>query len=169
NELKKDKSSLLGNPVVRSEFLYQAFFGEFFRIREISKIFIKYLVKEKVLNNNNKKSFVDFYFMAFDWVYEIRNNFIHQGANLKDDSIELDFSVFDDFPEDEKERFISLLKESNTRENTVEIQCTVYVKLVHSIMDKYIEFQNFFNNTLADLIVSYEILCLNISITKNKD
>lgn len=42
-ELRKDKHSLNGNPIIKSELLFQCFFSEFFRLREISKIFLKHL------------------------------------------------------------------------------------------------------------------------------
>jgi hypothetical protein len=168
-ELRKDKNSLKGNPVIRSEFLLQAFFGEFFKIREISKIFIKYLVQMDVLNNKNKDTFVGFYFTAFDWVYELRNQFIHQGASIRNDNIEIDISYLDNLTENEKKKFISLIKESNTRENTVEIQCAIYMKLILGIMERYVEFQDYLNKVLADLIISYEKMVLTITVTKNNE
>lgn len=167
SELRKDKNSFRDNPVVRSEFLFQAFFGEFFKIREISRIFIKYLNKVKVLDNKHKETFVEFYFTAFDWVYELRNYFVHLGINLPDQDFNLDVTFLDDLKEDEKERFISLIKESNTRENTVEIQCAVWMKIIQSIMNNYIDFQKLLNNTLADLIIAFEKMNLHITVSKN--
>lgn len=165
--LRSDKSSLKGNPVVRSELLFQSFFGEFFRLRELSKIFIKLLTNEKVLNNKAKETFVGFYFQAFDHVYEIRNMFIHQGLSFKYDEVAIDKSFFDSLSSEEKDRFISILKESNTRENTVEIQCTIYMKFIINTMEKYIEFQELLNNVLADLIISYEKKALTITVENN--
>lgn len=166
HDLRLDKNSLKGNPVIRSEFLFQAFFGEFFRIREISKIFIKYMTNMQVLDNKNKKAFVDFYFKAFDWIYEIRNSFVHQGLKLKDEDVEIDFSVIENLSEKEKEKFIQLLNESNTRKNTVEIQCAFYMKAIGEIMKTFIEFQELLSNTLADLIISFEKINLEIKVTK---
>jgi len=123
--LREDKNSLKGNPIVRSELLIQAFFGEFFRMKEISKIFIKLLTTEKVLNNKNKETFVDFYFKMFDKIYEIRNMFIHQGLSFKNDEVSIDKSFLDDLSLEEREKFVSMINKSNTRENTVEIQCAI--------------------------------------------
>ncbi|MFC0878789.1 hypothetical protein ACE01N_19495 [Saccharicrinis sp. FJH2] len=163
-DLRLNKNSLKGNPVIRSEFLFQAFFGEFFRIKEISKIFIKYMTKMQVLNNKNKKAFVDFYFKAFDWIYEIRNSFVHQGLKLKDEDVEIDFSFIETLSE--KEKFIQLLNESNIRKNTVEIQCAFYMKVIGEIMKTFIEFQELLSNTLADLIISFEKINLEIKVTR---
>ena len=166
-DLRKDRNSLKGNPIVRSELLFQAFFGEFFRMREISKIFIKLLTSEKVLSNKNKETFVGFYFQAFDKVYEIRNMFIHQGLSFKNDEVRIDESFFDDLSVDEKQKFASMLKESNTRENTVEIQCAIYMKFINHTMNKFIEFQEILNGVLADLIILYEKEVLTISVERN--
>ena len=167
NDIRNDRNSLKGNPVVRSELLLQAFFGEFFKIRENSKIFIKILTQFGVLNNKNKNTFVGFYYKAFDWVYEIRNLMIHQGASIKNDNLEIDFNFLEDIEDSEKTKFLGLLKESNTRENTVEIQCAIYMKLINGIMKNYIAFQSYFNKVLADLIISYEKLALDIKIVEN--
>ncbi|MFA6150525.1 MAG: hypothetical protein WC716_04325 [Chitinophagaceae bacterium] len=167
SELRKDKNSLKGNPVRRSEFLLQAFFGEFFRIREISKIFIKYLNKVEVLDNKHKETFVEFYFTAFDWVYEVRNRMVHLGVNLKEEGINIDYSFLNDLDNGEKQKFISLIQESNTRENTVEIQCAIYIKLIITVMNHYFSFQQTLNNVLADLIISFEKLNLSITVSKN--
>lgn len=168
-ELRKDKNSLKGNAVIRSEFLLQAFFGEFFRIREVSRIFIKYLNNAAVLSNKHKATFVNFYFTAFDWVYEVRNNIVHLGVNLKDDGIDVDYSFLNDLDKQEKEKFMSLIQESNTRENTIEIQCALYMKIIQTIMHNYLEFQKNLNNVLADLIISFEKLNISITISKNED
>ena len=45
SDLKNDRNALKGNPITRSELLIQSFFGEFFRIRETSKLFLKLLTK----------------------------------------------------------------------------------------------------------------------------
>lgn len=169
SELRKDKNSLKGNPVIRSEFLLQAFFGEFFRIREISRIFIKYLNKVKVLDNKHKEAFVDFYFTAFNWVYEVRNRIVHLGINLKEEGMDVDYSFLNDLNKEEKQKFISLIQDSNTSGNTVEIQCAIYMKIVQTIMKQYIGFQKILNSVLADLIISFEKLNLNITVSKNDD
>jgi hypothetical protein len=169
SELRKDKNSLKGNPVIRSEFLFKAFFGEFFKLREISKIFIKYLTQIEVLNNKHKEAFVEFYFTAFDWIYELRNNFVHLGMNLKDHDFDLDFSFPDNLEKEEKEKFISLIQESNTRENTVEIQCAIWMKIIQVVMHKYIDFQKLLNNILADLIIAFEKMNVKITVSKNED
>jgi len=167
SELRNDKNSLKGNPVIRSEFLFQAFFGEFFRIRELSKSFIKYLYSEKILNKKEKATFIDFYFQGFDWVYELRNSFVHQGMSFKNYDIQLNLSTFKDLSTKEKEKFEALLKQANTRENTVEIQCALYMNFIFEIMGSYNEFQNLVNNVLADLIFSFEELNLHIEFTEN--
>lgn len=167
SELRKDRNSLKGDPVVRSEFLFQAFFGEFFKIREISKIFIKYLMKEGVLNSKLKETFVDSYFKGFDYVYQVRNRIVHLGSSIKDQDYDLDFSFLEELTKDERGKFISLIKESNTRENTVEIQCAIYMKSILGAMKSYIGFQNILNGLLADFIISYERLNLKITISEN--
>jgi hypothetical protein len=168
-KLRNDKSSLDGNPVVRSEFLLQAFFGEFFRIKEISKIFIKFLTQIDLLNNKNKEEFVGVYYTAFDWAYELRNKIIHQGATIRDSDFNIDISFIENLSKDERDKFISLIQNSNTREDTVEIQCAIYMELISEIMDKYIEFQTLFNSLLADLIISYEKMVIKITVTKNDE
>ncbi|MDD4968405.1 MAG: hypothetical protein PHT07_03150 [Paludibacter sp.] len=169
SDLRKDKNSLKGNPIVRSELLFQAFFGEFFRMREISKIFMKLLTYERVLNKKAKQAFVGFYFEAFDTIYEIRNKLIHQGVSFKKYDVNLDLSIFDDLTIEEQEKFISLIKESNTRENTVEIQCAIYIKMIKYSMHTFIEFQEMLNVVLADLIISYEKEVLTITVEKNNN
>ena len=51
SELKKNRDAFKGNPVIRSELLFQSFFNEFFRIRELSfkdrDITLDYSVLEK--------------------------------------------------------------------------------------------------------------------------
>lgn len=167
SELRKDKNSLKGNPVIRSEFLLQAFFGEFFRIREVSRIFIKYLNKVEVLDNKHKETFVEFYFTAFNWVYEARNRIVHLGVNLNEEAINIDYSFLNDLDSKEKQKFISLIQESNTRENTIEIQCAIHMKIIRTIMNQYVGFQQTLNNVLADLIISFEKLNLSIMVSKN--
>jgi len=169
SELRKDKNSLKGNSVIRSEFLLQAFFGEFFRIREVSRIFIKYLNKVEVLDNRYKETFVEFYFTAFNWVYEVRNKIVHLGVNLKEEGMDVDYSFLNDLNKAEKQKFISLIQDSNTRNNTIEIQCAIYMKIIQTIMNQYLGFQQTLNNVLADLIISFEKLNLNITVSKNDD
>lgn len=70
------------------------------------------------------------------------------------------------FSKEDKERFIALFKEENTRENTVEFQYVIYNQTITSVMEKYIEFQNLINVTLSELILSFEKYNLNITITK---
>ncbi|MDB5226582.1 MAG: hypothetical protein JWN78_775 [Bacteroidota bacterium] len=167
-ELRKDKNSLSGNPVIRSEFLLQAFFGEFFKIREIAKVFFKYLTKEGILNNKYKEDFVGFYFTAFNWVYDLRNNIIHQGVHINDFELKLDFGFLNNLSKEERLKFITLINESNTRENTVEIQCAIYMKIILGIMKNYLEFQEFLNNVLADLIIDFEKMHLEITVSRNE-
>lgn len=166
SDLREDKNSLKGNPVVRSELLIQAFFGEFFRMKEISKIFIKLLTTEKVLNNKNKETFVDFYFKMFDKIYEIRNMFIHQGLSLKNDEVSIDKSFLDDLSLEEREKFVSMINKSNTRENTVEIQCAIFIEFINRTMNRFIEFQEMLNGVFADLIILYEKKVLTITVHK---
>lgn len=167
SDLRRDKNCLKGNPVIRSEFLLQAFFGEFFKIRETSKIFFKYLNQVEVFNKKTKEDFVEFYFTAFNWVYDLRNNFIHQGLSFKTDNVEVDFSFIKNLSEAEKDKFITLITESNTRENTVEIQCALYMEIIIGIMGNYTNFQELLNNVIADLIISFEKSNQTITITKN--
>ena len=166
-DLREDRDSLKGNPVVRSELLVQAFFGEFFRMKEISKIFIKLLTTEKVLNNKNKETFVDFYFKMFDKTYEIRNMFVHQGLSFKNDNVSIDKSFFDDLSLEEREKFVSMINKSNTRENTLEIQCAIFIEFINRTMNRFIEFQEMLNGVLADLIILYEKKVLTIKVIRN--
>lgn len=166
-ELRHDKNSLKGNPIIRSEFLFQAFFGEFFRMREISKIFLADLTKSGLFGNKSKETFVGFYFKVFEWVYEIRNNIIHRGVNVKDENFDINYSFLDFLSKKEKTKFINLIKRTNTRENTVEIQCAFYMVAILNIMEQYIKFQEFLNNMLADLIIAFEKIVVNINVSKN--
>lgn len=168
SDLRADRNSLKGAPIIRSELLFQSFFGEFFRLREISKIFIKLLTKEKVLNNKAKETFVGFYFQAFDDIYEIRNLFIHQGLSFNDEGIPINESFFNKLAIEEKEKFIKILEQSNTRENTVEIQCAIYVEFIIRTMKRYVEFQSVLNSELANLILSYEKKAMTITV-ENSD
>ncbi len=167
SDLRKDKNSLKGNPVVRSELLVQTFFGEFFRMKEISKIFIKTLTTEKVLNNKNKETFVDYYFKMFDKIYEIRNMFIHQGLSFKNDEVRIDKTFLDNLSLEEREKFVSMLNKANTKENTVEIQCAVHMEFIYNTMNRFIEFQEMLNGVLADLIILYEKKVLTIKVNRN--
>ena len=156
SELKKNRDAFKGNPVIRSELLFQSFFNEFFRIRELSKIFIKVLCKSEVLDKRNKEIITDSYFEAFEGVYEIRNNFVHNGLSFKDRDITLDYSVLEKFFPEEKENFSSLLNWENTREGTIALQCAIYMKFIGEIIEQYITFQEMLNGVLADLIILYE-------------
>lgn len=60
-----------------------------------------------------------------------------------------------------------LIKELNTRENTVEIQCAVWMKIIQAIMNNYIAFQKLLNNTLAELIIAFKKMNLHITVSKN--
>lgn len=167
SDLKNDRNSLKGNPITRSELLIQSFFGEFFRIRETSKIFIKLLTKEKVLNKKSKELVVETYFIVFDKMYEIRNLFVHQNLGFKDFDVNLGKDFFELFDKEEQEKFISLLNQANTRENTIEIQCALYIKFIEHIMESYIEFQEKLNGFLADLIILYEEQVMKITVANN--
>lgn len=169
SDLREDKDSLKGNPVIRSELLVQAFFGEFFRMKEISKIFIKSLAIEKVLNNKNKETFVDFYFKMFEKLYEIRNMFVHQGLSFKNDDVSIDKSFFDDLSSEERKKFVSMINKSNTRENTLEIQCAIFIEFINRTMNKFIEFQEMLNGVLADLIILYEKKVLTVTVVRNNE
>jgi hypothetical protein len=89
--------------------------------------------------------------------------------NLKDHDFDLDFSFPDNLEKEEKEKFISLIQESNTRENTVEIQCAIWMKIIQVVMHKYIDFQKLLNNILADLIIAFEKMNVKITVSKNED
>lgn len=166
-DLKRDKNSLKGNSIDRSELLFQSFFGEFFRMREISKIFIKILTKEGVLNNKTKKRTVDCYFIVFDKVYEIRNSFIHEGLRFKDYDMDFGQDFLNIFTESEQKKFIQLINQCNSRENTIEIQCAFYIKFIEVIMLQFLEFQEMLNGSLADLIILFEKKVLKITVSKN--
>lgn len=56
----------------------------------------------------------------------------------------------------EREKFIALLNQANSRDNTVEIQCVIYMKIANEILLKFIEFQDIINNLYADIILLYE-------------
>jgi hypothetical protein len=168
SDLRKDKNSLKGNSVIRSELLLQTFFGEFFRMREISKIFMKSLTHEKVLSKKSKEYIMEWYFEVFEKTYEIRNKFIHQGLSFKDDDVNVDASFLEKLSVNEREKFIAILQASNTRENTVEIQCALYMNFIKSHMNSFIEFQELLNSILADLIIQFEKEALSISISDNK-
>lgn len=167
SEIRKDRNSLQGDPVIRSEFLFQAFFGEFFRLKEISKIFIKLLLKMKILSSKHKDMLYDSYFTAFEWVYEIRNMMIHQGVTFKNYEVSLPSELLKDLTEEEKEKFTLLLENSNTREGTVEIQCAFYTSVITEIMDKYLDFQSKLNDVLAELILLYEEYGMSITVTES--
>lgn len=166
NDLKNDKNSLKGNPLTRSELLFQSFFGEFFRIRETSRIFIKLLTKENILNNKSKELVFESYFVAFDKIYETRNLFIHQNLGFKDFDVDFGKDFFKLFSKEEKEKFTKLLSESNTRENTIEMQCAFYIKFIEQIMTNFLEFQERLNGILADLIILYEEQVLKITVNR---
>lgn len=166
-DLKENRNSLKGNPVTRSELLIQSFFGEFFRIRETSKIFLKLLNKEKVLNKKTKELIVETYFIVFDKIYEIRNLFVHQNLGFKDFDVNIGADFLELFDKEEQERFISILNEANTRENTIEMQCALYIKFIEHIMCSYVEFQEKLNGFLADLIILYEKEVMKITVAKN--
>ncbi len=165
--MKNNKNSLKGNSVIRSELLLRLFFNEFFRIRENSKIFLKLLTKERVLNKKNKESIVELYFIVFDKIYEIRNLFVHQNLGFKDFDVDFGENIFELFDENEREKFIKLINQANTRENTIEMQCALYIKLIKTVMNNYVEFQEKLNSYLADLIILYEEKVIKITVTKN--
>lgn len=89
--------------------------------------------------------------------------------SVKDSDFSIDFKFLDDLAKEEKEKFISLINKSNTRENTVEIQCAVYMKIIYSIMEGYSDFQIRLNDLLADLIILFEESNLEISVSANED
>jgi len=167
-DLKTDKNSLKGDPVIRSEFLFQSFFGEFFKMREVAKLYLKIFKNLKLLNNTNKEDFFNFYQRAFDWVYKIRNEFIHLGMEMKNFDVDFDIAILNEFSEEDRIKFIKAFNEENTRKNTVEFQCAIYIKVIKYIMEKYIELQSLINETLADLILSFEKHNLEVTITENK-
>lgn len=168
-DIKNDKNSLKGEPVIRSEFLFQSFFAEFFKAREIAKLYLKNFKNQKLLNNVNKEEIYNFYHLAFDWVYKIRNEFIHLGMEMKDFEVDFDIEILNEFPLEDRTKFVKAFNESNTRENTIEFQCAIYIKVIRHIMEKYIEFQYLINETLADLILSFEKYNLEITVVENKN
>jgi len=156
NDMIADRNSFKGNPVIRTEFLMIAFFGEFFRLREISKIYLKNFFKAGLLVDPTKKFLVDSYYEIFKQFYEVRNQIVHQGICFAENDINVDWSIFKDLPDEVKEKFIALLRQANTKENTVEIQCAIYIKVIKNIMDVYGKFQDKINEVLADMVIAYE-------------
>jgi hypothetical protein len=156
NDLVEDRNAFRGDPVIRTELLMIAFFGEFVRMREISKIYFKVFYKAGVLHEQTKKVFIDSYYEVFDKFYEIRNQFVHQGLSFAENEVKFNWSAFDDLPAGIKEKFIALLTQSNTKENTVEIQCALYIKVIVGIMDIYVKLQEKLNYELAELILARE-------------
>lgn len=165
SDLRNNKASLKGNPVVRSEFLFRSFFSEFFRIRETSKLFFKILVKEGILNNELKKMITEFFYTAFDYCYKIRNSIVHEGAVINNYKMVTEASVFKELSKEEKLKFQALIDEDNTRENTVEIQVTFYIYCIKNIMITFAEFQPILDKVLAELIEGYEKQ-VNITVEK---
>lgn len=168
NQLKNDKESMTGDPVIRSEFLFQSFFGEFFRLKEISKLYIKQLSKTKVISNKNKELLYDSYFTAFNWIYEIRNMIIHQGVTFKNYDVKFPEEFMKGLDEREFEIFSKLIANSNTREGTVEVQCAFYIWVISELMDHYLKFQDKIGEILAELVLLYEEFTLEITVTKNE-
>jgi hypothetical protein len=160
NDLVADRNVFKGDPVIRTELLMVAFFGEFVRLREISKIYFKVFYKAGVLKEQTKKVFVDTYYHVFDQFYEIRNQFVHQGLSFAENDVKFNWTVFDDLPAEVRAKFIELLKQSNTKENTVEIQCVIYIKVITGIMDSYLKLQDKLNEELAKLIIACEEIFL---------
>jgi hypothetical protein len=58
-DLVADRNAFKGDPVIRTELLMVAFFGEFVRLREISKIYFKAFYKADVLHERTTKVFID--------------------------------------------------------------------------------------------------------------
>lgn len=160
NDLIENRNVFKGDPIIRTELLMVAFFGEFVRLREISKIYFKIFYKAGVLREKTKKVFVDAYYHIFDQFYEIRNQLVHQGLSFAENDVDINWSVFDDLPVELKDKFINLLRQANTKENTVEIQCAVYIKVIVGIMGSYIKLQEKLNEELANLIIAYEDIVL---------
>jgi len=82
SDLRNDSNCMKGDPILRSEFLFQGFFGEFYRLKEISKIYISTISKSGLLNNKNKKALAGIYNETYAWVCRIRNDFIHDGLSF---------------------------------------------------------------------------------------
>ncbi|ATP57459.1 hypothetical protein CPT03_13740 [Pedobacter ginsengisoli] len=169
SEIRADRNSLGGDPVIRSEFLFQAFFGEFFRLKEISKIFLKLLYKHKVLSTKEKDMLNDSYFKVFEWVYEVRNMIIHQGVTFKNYDVELPMDFLTDISDEEKAKFQELLENYNDRDGTVEIQCAFYTSIIRNIMNTFLEFQEKVGQTLAELILLYEEHAMSITVSDHAD
>ncbi|KQM68210.1 hypothetical protein ASE74_24140 [Pedobacter sp. Leaf216] len=167
NQLKSDRHSMTGDPVIRSEFLFQSFFGEFFRLKEICKLFIKQLAKIKVLSNKNKEMLYDSYFTAFDWIYEIRNMMIHQGVTFKNYDVKFPEKFMTGLDPHEAEIFTKLVETSNTRQGTVEVQCAFYIWIISELMEHYLKFQHNMGDTLAELVLLYEDFALDITVSRN--
>ncbi|MEZ4793832.1 MAG: hypothetical protein R2783_10320, partial [Gelidibacter sp.] len=114
-----------------------------------------------------KELIVETYFIVFDKIYEIRNLFVHQNLGFKDFDVNIGADFLELFDKEEQERFISILNEANTRENTIEMQCALYIKFIEHIMCSYVEFQEKLNGFLADLIILYEKEVMKITVAKN--
>lgn len=155
-KMRDSKESMGNNPVVRSELLFRSFFNEFFLLKEISNAFSKKLVNDHILDANKRKQISSFYLKAFEWVYDIRNIFVHENVTFKNDNISISYELLKDISSLEREKFIALLNQANSRDNTVEIQCVIYMKIANEILLKFIEFQDIINNLYADIILLYE-------------
>jgi hypothetical protein len=166
-DLCENLNSFKGSSVIRSELLIRTFFGEFFRIRERSKIFIKLLADEDILNKKSKEMVIKLYFKVFDDTYEFRNMLIHQGVSFKDDDIKIDQSFLDNLSSDERRKFALLINGADTKENVLKFKCVFFTKYINDVMNKFIDFQETLNATLADLIILYEKEVLTITIKKN--
>lgn len=95
--------------------------------------------------------------------------FTHAGMKYKGNvgSITLNDEFFNELPQYEKEKFIMLIDEANTRENTVEIQCAIYMNIISHIMKQYVDVQEMLNGVLADMILLYEEKVLTIAVEQN--
>jgi len=169
DSIKNDRNVFKDDPVLRSEFLLQSFFGEFFKAREVAKLYLKFFKNSDIFSNQHKETFINLYLTTFDWVYEIRNKFIHLGVGMKSYDVEFDFEIFNEFTEVDRKKFIDLFNEANTRENTIEFQCAIYIKVITSIMEKYIKFQVKLNELITELILLFEEHNLDITVTKHDD
>lgn len=156
SDLKNDPNCMKGDPILRSEFLFQGFFGEFYRLKEISKIYISTISKSGLLNLKNKKAFAGIYNDTYAWVYGIRNDFIHNGLSFAFKDVTQGENIYKEFSMEDRKKYLSLLTESENAENTVQIYCAIYLTIMTRIMESFEKMQNKMMEVLADLIIEYE-------------
>ena len=155
-DLRNDPNCMKGDPNLRSEFLFQGFFGEFYRLKEISKIYISKISKSGLINLKNKKALASIYGDTYAWVYGIRNDIIHNGLSFAFADINQGKEILKEFRMEDRKNYLSLLTESENDENKVRLYCNIYLTIMENIKESYEKMQNKMMEVLADLIDEYE-------------